>query len=132
MKVIEKVHGLSVRYCYYYYLCVRVQSEQFQSSFTPHFGLNISGSLMERKQVTKTPKQRVGQIHVQFYPCLIWTKVIQMMKGLNYKKKYLQNIVKGLIDAQLNDGFFTTFQICWLQFSSCILPAFKSELMDND
>lgn len=86
MKVIERVHGLSVRYCYYYYyLCVRVQSEQFQSSFAPHFGLNISGSLLERKQKShQTPKQRVGQIHGQFYLCLVWTKVIQTIKGLNY------------------------------------------------
>lgn len=38
----------------------------------------------ESKKVTKTPKQRVGQIHAEFYPCLIWTKVIQTMKGLNY------------------------------------------------
>ena len=32
---------------YLHHLCVRVQSKQFQASFTPHFGLNISGSLLK-------------------------------------------------------------------------------------
>lgn len=41
--------GKTDRY-YLHHLCVRVQSEQFQASFTPHFGLNISGSLLKIKQ----------------------------------------------------------------------------------
>lgn len=43
------MHKFAVRY-YLHHLCVSIQSEQFQASFTSHFGLNISGSLLKTKQ----------------------------------------------------------------------------------
>lgn len=51
------VQGLVIRY-YLHHLCVRIQSEEFQASFTPHFGLNISGSLLKNKAEQRTQHYR--------------------------------------------------------------------------
>lgn len=50
--LIPNVQGLVIGY-YLHHLCVRIQSEEFQTSFTPHFGLNISGTLLKKQSRTK-------------------------------------------------------------------------------